>query len=133
MNGEEVRSLFLFSRLWNLDAGRRKWAKAMTKVSRADSPVPPYLTAADGRICRCGSKSIALNAVDTAVPACWAPRSWEPAHARSNCSGAITKATQARCSGRPVTQRLPAPFRLPEGPALKDAPTPRVSGHVTHD
>ena len=56
-----LATLFSLARLlWSSDAGQRKQAKAMAKVSRMDSPVPPYLTAADGWIHRGGSKSTAL-------------------------------------------------------------------------
>ena len=52
-----------------LECRMAKGAKEMAKVSRTDSPMPPYLTTAGGRI-RCGgSKSTALNAVDIAISA----------------------------------------------------------------
>ena len=77
-NERKVRSLLLsFSRLSTLGLWRRAAAvgEGKGKVSRTDAPAPTYLTAVGGRIRRGLSRSTALNAVDTADPASWAPRS----------------------------------------------------------
>ena len=70
---------------------------AAAKVSRTTPPVPPYLTAAGGRIRRGGSKSTAFNAVDTADAASWVPQSWACACVRSNNSGTTPEAPQVHC------------------------------------
>ena len=74
---------------------RRK--KAMAKVSRTAPPVPPYSTAAGGRIRRGGFESTAFNVVDTADAASWVPQSRACACVCSNNSGTTPEAPQVHC------------------------------------
>ena len=132
-NVRSVLLLTLASQLWSSDAGRQRRRQRQRQGKPSGLPHATLYSRGNGRIRRGHPKSIALNAVDFADTANWAPRPWRPTRTRSNCRGAVTEAVQAHSSRRPIVRLPPAPFPLPEDAASKGAPALRAPVHVTHD
>jgi len=95
--------------------------------------VPPYLTAADGRICCGGSKSTTLDVVDTAVPTT-GPRDRGNPRARTvTTAGRLPKRRGRTVAGVPSLCDRPRLSICPRTPPQKACPfcTRRATSRMT--